>query len=602
MLDIENGRKIIKEFVQKLPDTPGVYRMVDINGDYLYVGKAKALNKRVINYTHIDKLPYRLQRMVSLTSRMEFDNTETEAEALLLEANLIKKLKPRYNILLRDDKSFPYIILTGDHDFPQISKHRGKQSRLGKYYGPFASVKSVNDVLDILQKVFKLRNCSDNIFKNRTRPCLQYQIKRCTAPCVKLISKPDYNQQIKMALDFLNGKNSNVQKYFAQKMGLASDNLEFEKAAEYRDQINALTHVQNQQNIHEHGIKDADIFVITKIDNKSSIHVNFYRNGQNYGGRSFFPRHDKEDSKQDILSSFISQFYTNKIIPKLIYTNLNINNQDLLEEALATKINIPKIGTKKQLIDNILKQADIELKRKMLHNTNQKKLLLDLQEKLGLDRQLKRIEIYDNSHISGSNAIGAMVVANEEGFAKSQYRKFDIKSKDINPGDDYAMMYEVLGRRFRNNKIGDFPDLVIIDGGQGQLNIVQQVFQELKLEGVELIAIAKGPDRNAGKERFFMVDREVFSLEPDSKALYFIQRLRDEAHRFAITTHRNKRTKNLTTSPIDEIPNIGAIRKKALLAHFGSGKEVTTATIEEIKRVDGISENLAKNIYEYFHL
>ncbi len=609
----KKGFEIIAAFVKTLPATPGVYRMLNEAGDILYVGKAKQLKKRVFAYTQPQKQSVRIQRMIAMTRTMEFTTTHTEAEALLLEANLIKKLKPRYNILLRDDKSFPYIFITGDHEFPQVTKHRGAKDKPGEYFGPFASGMAVNETLAVLHKAFQLRNCSDNIFAMRTGPCLQYQIKRCTAPCVLKVTKEQYAQQVDMARQFLEGKSRAIQEKFAAAMQEASEALDFETAAAYRDRIRALTQIQAHQQVNVEGIESADFHVIYQDKGQTCIQVFFFRAGQNFGNRSYFPRHEKDDAKEDILSAFIAQFYTNKPVPKEIIVNHDVVASDVIEDALRMKaghkvsILKPSRGQKKDLVEMAEKNAKEALSRRMASEAAQSEVFERLTEIFGLESTPERIEVYDNSHISGTNALGAMIVATPEGFQKNSYRKFNIKDEAA-AGDDYAMMREVLTRRFQallknesEESYAQWPDLMLIDGGQGQLSAALKVMEELGVSDVPVAAIAKGPDRNAGRERFFMPGKEPFSLEPNDPMLYFLQRIRDEAHRFAITSHRARRSRNITANPLDEVPGIGARRKKALLLHFGSAKAVAEAGVADLEKVDGISKAVAEKIYNFFH-
>ena len=605
------GHETILEFVKTLPGMPGVYRMMNAAGDVLYVGKAKSLKKRVIAYTQPEKHSIRIQRMIAATATMEFTTTHTEAEALLLEANLIKKLKPRYNILLRDDKSFPFILITGGHDYAQVTKHRGSKDRDGEYFGPFASGMAVNETLTVLQRAFQLRTCSDNIFALRTRPCLQYQIKRCTAPCVGRVTKEQYAAQVDLARQFLTGKSRSIQEKFVAEMQKASDATDFETAAFYRDRIRALTMIQQEQLVHIDGIESADFHVLAQDKGQSCVQVFFFRAGQNYGNRSYFPRHEKDESPEDILSAFVAQFYTNKPVPKEIVTNHVLAGQDVIEEALKMKAGYkvsilnPSRGAKKEIIDMAAKNAREALQRRMAVEASQAEVFERLAELFGLDAPPERIEVFDNSHISGSHAVGAMIVASQDGFMKNAYRKFNIKGP-VAPGDDYGMMKEVLTRRFQallkdGEAQGQWPDLLLIDGGQGQLSAVQTVLAELGVQGVPVVSIAKGPDRNAGRERFFMEGREPVSLEQGDPVLYFMQRVRDEAHRFAITTHRARRSAAIGQNPLDAIAGIGGKRKKALLLHFGSAKGVAEAGVADLQKVAGISKAVAEKIYGFFH-
>lgn len=607
------GADVISAFVKTLPATPGVYRMMNAAGDVLYVGKAKNLKKRVIAYTKPDKQSVRIQRMIAATATMEFVTTHTEAEALLLEANLIKQLKPRYNILLRDDKSFPYIIITGDHPFPQVAKHRGAKDKRGEYFGPFASGAAVNETLAVLHKAFQLRNCSDNVFALRTRPCLQYQIHRCTAPCVGKVSQEQYAQQVDLARRFLTGKSRDIQNRFVADMQKASDALDFETAAFFRDRIRALTQIQQHQSVNVDGIDDADFHVLWQDKGQSCIQVFFFRAGQNFGNRAYFPRHEKDEPAADILSAFIAQFYANKPVPKTVVVNCALSARTVIEAALklkaghAVSILLPQRGQRKELVDMAEKNAKEALARRMATEASQQAIFERLADVFSLDAPPERVEVYDNSHISGSHALGAMIVATPEGFLKNAYRKFNMKG-DIEPGDDYAMMREMLTRRFQALLKDDgeadnvaWPDLVLIDGGQGQLSVALQVMADLGISGVPLAAIAKGPDRNAGRERFFMENRSPFSLETGDPVSYFLQRIRDEAHRFAITSHRARRSRAISANPLDAISGIGAKRKKALLLHFGSAKAVAEAGVADLQKVAGISKAAALKIYGFFH-
>lgn len=608
------GAVVIAGFVKTLPGSPGVYRMLAASGDVLYVGKAKNLKKRVTAYTLPEKHPLRLQRMIALTASMEFIRTETEAEALLLEANLIKQLKPRYNILLRDDKSFPYIRISA-HDYPLVTKHRGAKTEGDEYFGPFASGFAVNETLAVLQRAFLLRNCSDNVFALRTRPCLQYQIKRCTAPCVNKVTQAQYADQVAMARQFLQGKSRDIQDVFLKEMEAASAEMDYESAAFYRDRIRALTHIQSHQRVNVEGVDDADFHVLHQEGGQSCIQVFFFRNGQNFGNRAYFPRHERDETAENILSAFIAQFYTNKPVPREIVVNNEVTARDIIEEALRLKtghkvsILRPQRGTKKELVDMATVNAREALARRMADETAQAELFEKLAETFGLDSVPERIEIYDNSHISGTNALGAMVVATPTGFQKNSYRRYNMPADKA--GDDFAMMREMLGRRFQSlardaasddeKESANRPDLLLIDGGQGQLSAVQAIMADMGLSDIAVIAIAKGPDRNAGRERFFIPGREPMSLPPNDPVLYFLQRLRDEAHRFAITSHRAKRSRSLAANPLDDVPGIGARRKKALLHHFGSAKAVAQAGVTDLQKVDGISRSVAEKIYAFFH-
>lgn len=611
---LARGVAVIESFVKTLPASPGVYRMLNAMGDVLYVGKAKHLKKRVTNYTQPQKQSIRIQRMIADTATMEFITTHTEAEALLLEANLIKKLKPRYNILLRDDKSFPYIQITA-HDYPQVTKHRGAKQQDGEFFGPFASGAAVNETLGVLQRAFLLRNCSDNIFALRTRPCLQYQIKRCTAPCVQKVTHAQYAQQVDMARQFLAGKSRAIQQGFVEKMQAASDSMDFETAAFYRDRIKALTQIQQHQTVHIEGIEDADIHAIYQDSQQQTcIQVFFFRAGQNFGNRAYFPRHDREESADTILAAFVAQFYAGRPAPRDIIVNRDLgHDKQVIEEALTTRaghkiqVVLPLRGSKKQVIDMAEKNAREALLRRQATAASQEQLLEGTAEIFGLRDAPERVEAFDNSHVSGSHAIGAMVVVTPEGFAKNHYRKFNMR-ETAGSGDDYAMMREMLGRRFKGllkdeaqGGSSPRPDLLLIDGGQGQLGAALAVMTELGVAEIPVVAIAKGPDRNAGRETFFMAGRDPFTLPPDHPVLHFLQRVRDEVHRFAITSHRSRRSRAIGANPLEEITGIGAKRKKALLMHFGSAKEVAAAGIADLEKVDGISRAVAEKIYRFFH-
>lgn len=615
------GADIIQKMLRNLPSTPGVYRMIDQGGAILYVGKAKNLKKRVSSYIKTAGQSSRIMRMVSLTRSMEFVSTHTEVEALLLEANLIKKLKPRYNIILRDDKSFPYILITGDHEWPQITKHRGARSRKGEYYGPFASAGAVNETLATFQRLFPLRSCSDSEFQNRTRPCLQYQIKRCAGPCVDLISREDYLTVVDEARSFLSGRSHSLQKKLADRMQTASDDLDFEQAAVLRDRLKAMAHIQSKQTINLPKVDEVDVIAAHQEGGQTCVQVFFIRSGQNFGNRAHYPTHTKDDEPADILSAFIGQFYDGRPAPRRIWTSHDLADAELIGDALSiaaeriVKIETPKRGLNKQLVNHAVLNAKGALARRMAENATQRKHLEGIAAVFDLPAPPKRIEVYDNSHISGAHSTGAMVVAGPEGFEKKSYRKFNIKDKELAPGDDYGMMREVLTRRFNRlqkedpEKIGpdssgsreQWPDLILIDGGQGQLSVVQEVFDKLGIEDVALVGIAKGPDRNAGRERFFMTGKAPFSLPEKDPTLYFLQRLRDEVHNFAITTHRAKRSRAIGQSPLDEIPGIGGKRKKALLNRFGSAKGVEQAALSDLEAVEGISKRTATIIYNFFH-
>jgi excinuclease ABC subunit C len=609
---LADGMRIIGEFVHTLPRKPGVYRMIAADGEVLYVGKARSLRSRVAAYTQPTRLDNRLLRMVSGTKTMEFAVTDSEAEALLLENNYIKRFKPRFNVLLRDDKSFPYIVIRRDTEWPQLAKHRGVRDPKNEYFGPFASATAVNRTLYALQRAFPLRSCSDGVFSTRTRPCLQYQIKRCTAPCVGRIDHTEYGAIVDEVRGFLGGRNREVQQALSQRMDQASVGLEFERAAVLRDRIRALAHIQSHQSIALPSIDEADIFAAHFEGGQVCVQVFFLRAGQNLGNRAYFPSHTKDLDGPAVLSAFIGQFYESREAPKLILTSHDVAERELLESALAltaghkVEIRHPKRGDQKDALDQAVVNAREALARRMAERGTQRQLLEGVARVFKLDSPPERIEIYDNSHIQGTAPIGAMVVAGADGFIKNSYRKFNIKTEGA-AGDDFAMMREVLTRRFgralREDPERDdesWPDLVLIDGGQGQLEVARQVLSELGLEDIAIVGIAKGPDRDAGRERFFMPGRPPFSLEPRDPVLYFLQRLRDEAHRFAIGTHRTRRAADITKSALDEVPGIGAGRKRALLHHFGSARAVAVATLEDIKAVAGISDALAQKIHDHF--
>jgi excinuclease ABC subunit C len=606
------GAAVLREQLRTINAQPGVYRMMTADGAVLYVGKAKNLKKRVTSYTQRARLPLRLQRMVAQIASVEVTVTETETEALLLEANFIRRLKPPYNLLLRDDKSYPYILIRRDHDFPQLMKHRGARNAKGWYFGPFASGYAVTETLTLMQRGFMLRNCSDSFFAARHRPCLQYHIKRCTAPCVGKVSVDEYAKQVDEAREFLQGKSQDIQQKFATEMQVASDALDFERAAALRDRIKILTGIQSKQDINIAGIGDADIVALHQDAGRTAIQIFFFRADRNYGARVLFPAHGEGLTPPEILSSFLSQFYADKPAPPALILSAMPDDALLIQEALTERaghkvsIIVPKLGDKKRLIDHAQKNAKEALARHMADSEQQAGLLNRVAEIFGLPDAPRRIEVYDNSHISGSYPIGAMIAAGADGFLKKTYRKFDIKT-EIAAGDDYAMMGEVLTRRFKRlidedpaRQSGMWPDLVLIDGGQGQLNAVLSVMEELGLPDITVVGVAKGPDRNAGRERFFMPGREPFSLPPEDPALYYLQRLRDEAHRFAIGTHRAKRVKAIGVNGLEDIPGIGATRKRALLHHFGSAKAVAGAGVEDLSRVEGISRDIAQRIYDYF--
>ena len=628
------GVEVIKDNLTRLPGKPGVYRMFGADGEVLYVGKAKNLKNRVGNYAKLGGHTQRIALMISLTASMEFVVTETETEALLLEANLIKRLKPRFNILLRDDKSFPYILIRRDHPAPQIVKYRGAKKYKGDYFGPFASAGAVTRTLDTLQKAFLLRDCADTVFEQRSRPCMQYQIKRCAAPCVDLISPKDYSALADQAADFLRGKVVKLHEQLAEDMEKASENLEFEQAARLRDRIRAIAAVRATQGINPEGVEEADVFALAMDGGQSCVQVFFYRSGQNWGTKAFYPKHERDAEAGDILSAFVVQFYDERPPPKLILTSHEPNQRDLIEEALALRVDrkieirAPSRGAKRELVMQAMNNAREALSRKLAETASQSRLLEEVRKTFDLPETPKRIEVYDNSHIQGSNAVGGMVVAGPEGFEKQQYRKFNIKDADLEPGDDYGMMREVMRRRFsrlmkeadvnveeahaglnveeRRAKLrasANYPDLVLIDGGLGQLSAVTETLTDLGLstEDVTLVSIAKGPDRNAGREKFFRPNKAPFMLPETAPVLYYLQRLRDEAHRWAIGAHRTRRSADIKKNPLDEIEGIGPARKKALLHRFGSAKGVAKAKLADIATVDGVSQALAERIYGYFH-
>ncbi|MEJ1994640.1 MAG: excinuclease ABC subunit UvrC [Limibacillus sp.] len=616
---LAGGVEAIRATWKTLPHQPGVYRMLDKRGEALYVGKARNLKKRVIAYTQIDKLPRRLQRMVAETKSMEVVTTASEVEALLLESNLIKRLMPRYNVLLRDDKSFPYILITRDHDYPQIAKHRGQHSQEGDYYGPFASAGAVNRTVTALEKAFLLRSCSDHVFANRKRPCLLYQIKRCSAPCVDRISRADYEALVKEATDFLSGRDSGIQRDLANRMERAAEAMDFEQAAVYRDRIRALSHIQSRQDINLEGMEDADVIALHEEGGQSCIQVFFFRAGRNYGNRAYFPSHDRAETPEDVMAAFVAQFYDNKPPPPLLLLSHKASEASLLAEALTSKATrkvrllVPQRGEKRKVMEQALSNAREALARRLSESSAQRKLLAALGDLMGLDQTPERVEVYDNSHLMGTSPYGAMIVAGPEGFIKNSYRKFSIREAKTeggkaSGGDDYGMMREVMTRRFSRalkedpeRERGLWPDLVLLDGGKGQLSTALEVFEELGIADQPIAAVAKGPDRDAGRERIFLPGREPVLLPPREPLLYFIQRLRDEAHRFAIGSHRLGRKKAMAASPLDEIAGIGAKRKKALLLHFGSARAVSRAGVEDLMAVEGISETVAKKIHGHFN-
>jgi excinuclease ABC subunit C len=636
------GLKVIRDCLATLPGAPGVYRMINGRGDVLYVGKAGRLNRRVAAYTMPSKLPIRLQRMIAETESMEIVTTHTEVEALLLESNLIKKMRPRYNVLLRDDKTFPHILITSDQDYPQVIKHRGAQNRPGHYFGPFASAGAVNRTLSALQRAFLLRNCTDSVFNNRHRPCLQYHIKRCSAPCVNRITLQDYQRLVDEAREFLANGSRAIQDKLADQMQHESDNLKFEAAARIRDRIHALTQVQAHQDINLEGVEDADVIALHQDRGQSCVQVFFFRGGRNYGNRAYFPSHDRHHEPASVLAAFVGQFYDDKPPPRTILLSHDIPERDLIAAALSQRadrkiqLTTPKRGVKLKPVEHALANARDALGRRQAESASQRRLLDALAERLDMETPPTRIEIYDNSHIQGTNAVGAMVVSGPDGFVKAAYRKFNIKtvgkrSDDIpgdedtatdsatdtladpakespKGGDDYAMMREVLTRRFMRALKEDpervaetWPGLILIDGGPGQTAIAHDVLSELGIDDIAVLGVAKGPDRDAGRERLHRPGRPAFTLPMRDPLLYFIQRLRDEAHRFAISTHRARRSKAIAASPLDEIAGVGAKRKKALLLHFGSARGVAGAGLSDLAAVEGISTTVAEKIYGHFH-
>jgi excinuclease ABC subunit C len=636
------GRAAIARYSKLAPSSPGVYRMIDAQGDVLYVGKAKNIRKRIVAYGRPTGYDTRIERMIAVTASLEFVSTATETEALLLEANLIKRLRPRFNVLLRDDKSFPYILITADHWAPQIFKHRGAHTRQGRYYGPFASVWAVNRTITALQRAFLLRSCSDAFFESRTRPCLLYQIKRCSGPCTREIDFAHYSELVREANAFLSGKSQAVKDQLAGEMDKASVALEFERAAIYRDRLAALSAVQSHQGINPRGVVDADVFAVHQSGGFSCVEVFFFRAGQNWGNRAYFPKADRSLAAEEVLGAFLAQFYDDKPSPGCILISHAIEERALLAEALSTRsgrkieVNVPQRGEKKDLVDHALANAREALARKLAETSSQRKLLQALGETLALPRIPLRIEVYDNSHIQGTNAVGAMIVAGPEGFQKNQYRKFNIRASDLVPGDDFGMMREVLSRRFRRlvneaprppaaapsyshqtvapaqdgvpidvsdpaDAESPWPGLVIIDGGRGQLAVVQETLAALGIMDVPLVAVAKGSDRDAGIETFFLPGRQPLKLKPRDPVLFFVQRLRDEAHRFAVGSHRMRRRRDIREAGLQEIPGIGPTRKRALLHHFGTLKAIERAALSDLAKVPGINAETARKIYDFFH-
>ena len=608
------GANLILKYVRQLDASPGVYRMLDAQARVLYVGKARNLKARVSNYARPTGHSSRIARMISETAQMMFLTTKTETEALLLEQNLIKQLKPRYNVLLRDDKSFPNILVTTEHEFPQIKKHRGAKKEKGAYYGPFASAGAVNKSLNQLQRVFQLRNCSDAMFETRTRPCLQYQIKRCSGPCVGRISARDYRASVKDAQRFLSGKSTEIQESLASQMAQASEAMEFERAAALRDRIRAMTQVQTNQGINPRTVSEADVIALHIEGGQACVQVFFIRANQNWGNRDFYPRISADHSHAEVLEAFVGQFYSSKEAPRQLILSHDIENADLvsaaLSEAAGRKVELiyPQRGEKFELVSGALRNAKESLALRMSETATQAKLLRGIAEAFDLDEAPKRIEVFDNSHIQGAHAVGAMIVSGPDGFLKNQYRKFNIRGDDLTPGDDFGMMKEVMTRRFTRLIKEDpertsesWPDLLLIDGGAGQVSAVAEILETLGVEDVPMVGVAKGVDRDHGKEEFYIPGRSVFALQRNDPVLYFVQRMRDEAHRFAIGTHRAKRAKAISANPLDDITGIGASRKRALLAHFGSAKAVSRANLADLKAVDGISAAMAEKIYDFFH-
>lgn len=624
---VQRGTEVIRHFWNTLPNAPGVYRMLDAKGDVLYVGKAKSLKNRVGSYARGQAHSNRIARMIGETSSMEFVTTATETEALLLEANLIKQLKPRYNVLLRDDKSLPYILLTADHEAPQLVKHRGARKRKGDYYGPFASVWAVNRTINALQRAFLLRSCNDSYYENRTRPCLLYQIKRCSGPCTNEIPHDEYAGLVAEARAFLSGKSNAVKQRITEEMQQAAEDLEFERAARCRDRLAALSAIQGVQGINTQSVEEADVFALDEQAGQFCVEVFFFRNWQNWGNRAYFPKADKSMSREEVLGSFLAQFYDDKPAPRLILLSHEIEDAELMAAALSTKtdtkveIHAPQRGERRQLIEYVLRNAREALGRRLADTASQQKLLVSLGQAFGLPKPPRRVEVYDNSHIMGTNAVGAMVVAGANGFMKQHYRTFNMKSEDLKPGDDYGMMREMLQRRFARlvkeeprDQDGDgavqgddgfpaWPDLVLIDGGKGQLEAARQALAEVGIseDDVALVGIAKGRDRDAGRETFFKPGQPPFKMPPRDPALYFVQRLRDEAHRFAIGAHRAKRKRELVKNPLDEIPGIGPTRKRALLHHFGTVKAIQRAALEDLMKAPGVNAATARAVYDFFH-
>lgn len=612
-IPVPQGHEVIQAYLKTIDGSPGVYRMLDHESRVLYVGKARNLRARVSSYARPTGHSGRIARMISMTTSMMFLTTRTETEALLLEQNLIKQLKPKFNVLLRDDKSFPNILVTAKHDFPQLKKHRGTKKEKGNYYGPFASASAVNRTLNQLQRMFLLRDCTDSTFGSRTRPCLQFQIKRCSAPCVGKISPDSYRQTVKDAEDFLNGKTTAIQARLASEMSAASEELEFERAAALRDRIKALTQVQTAQGINPKGVSEADIIALHLDGGQACVQVFFIRANQNWGNHDYYPRVGADMDAAEVLEAFVGQFYDTREPPKQVILSNEIENVDLMADALSFKLGrkvevlVPKRGEKADLVDGALRNARESLARKLAETASQARLLKGLAEAFDLPAPPERIEVYDNSHISGTNAVGGMIVAGPEGFIRNQYRKFNIKGEDITPGDDFGMMKEVLTRRFKrllkedpDRERGMWPDLLLIDGGAGQVSAVREIMQKYGVGDIAMVGVAKGEDRDAGKEEFYRTGKRPFALRHNDPVLYFVQRMRDEVHRFAIGTHRAKRSKAIGASPLDGIPGVGAARKRALLAHFGSAKAVARANLADLEVVPGVSKGMAQKLYDYF--
>ena len=608
------GAEVIQAYLKTLDSSPGVYRMLDEQSRVLYVGKARNLRARVSNYARPTGHSGRIATMIAQTTTMMFLTTKTETEALLLEQNLIKQLKPKYNVLLRDDKSFPNILVSKNHAYPMISKHRGAKKAKGAYYGPFASAGAVNRTLNQLQRAFQLRDCSDSSFDVRTRPCLQHQIKRCSAPCVGKISEADYAETVRDAERFLAGKSTELQEKLAGQMAQASEEMEFERAAALRDRIKALTQVQTAQGINPRGVSEADVIALHMEGGQACVQVFFIRANQNWGNKDYYPRLAADVDEPEVLEAFMGQFYDTKDPPRQILLSHGLLNEDLMADALAQKLGrkveliVPQRGEKAEIMDGAVRNARESLARKMAETQAQSKLLKGLAEAFGLEKAPQRIEVYDNSHIQGAHAVGGMIVAGPEGFIKNAYRKFNIKGDDLTPGDDFGMMKEVMKRRFKrlikedsDREKGDWPDLLLIDGGAGQVSAVREIMESYGVGDIPMVGVAKGVDRDAGKEEFYRTGQRPFALRHNDPVLYFIQRMRDEVHRFAIGTHRAKRSKAIGTTPLDDVPGVGAGRKRALLAHFGSAKAVGRANLVDLKAVDGISAALAQVIYDYFH-